>query len=131
MPKRENNSLTVWFNSLVSTSWLFGFISPLTQHWCFYYINLSPRNGLYSDRALYSLKMCVLKCVHAQLLIHVWLFLIPWTVAHQPPFCPWDFPPGYLPKPGIKLASLTLIGRFFTLRHQESHGQRSLAGYSP
>ena len=59
---------------------------------------------------------------------HVWLSATPWTVAHQAPLlmrfprqeywsglpCP---PPGNLPDPGIKLASLmspALAGRFFT-----------------
>ena len=53
------------------------------------------------------------------------LFSTPWTVAHQAPLsmafsrqeywsglpCP---PPGHLPDPGIKPASLTLAGGFFT-----------------
>ena len=56
---------------------------------------------------------------------HVWLFATLWTVAHQSPLsmgffrqeswsglpCP---PPGNLPNPGIKPASLTLADRFFT-----------------
>ena len=31
------------------------------------------------------------RCVHAQSLSHVWLFVTPWTVAHHAP-CRWDFP---------------------------------------
>ena len=60
----------------------------------------------------------------------VWLFVIPWTVAHQTPLSMgfsrqeyWSgvlFPsPGDLPNPGIKPASLlfpALAGRFFTTR---------------
>ena len=62
--------------------------------------------------------MCVCMCV-CESLSHVWLFEIPWTVAHQTPLsmrfskqeywsellCP---PPGDLPKTGIKLRSPTL-----------------------
>ena len=29
--------------------------------------------------------------VHASLLSHVWIFAIPWTIAHQAPLCPWYF----------------------------------------
>jgi len=54
-----------------------------------------------------------------------WLFVIPWTVTHQAPLSmgfsrqeywsglPWP-PPGDLPSPGIKPASPTLAGGFFT-----------------
>ena len=67
-------------------------------------------------------------CIYAQLLSHVWLFVTPWTVAHQAPLsmglsgqeC-WNGlpfrPPGYLPNPGIKLMSPespALGGGFFT-----------------
>ena len=64
----------------------------------------------------------------AKSLSHVWLFEIPWTVAHQAPLsmgfsrqeywsglpCP---PPGDLPDPGtdpVSLKSSALTGRFFT-----------------
>ena len=67
--------------------------------------------------------MCVLSPLH-----HVWLCAAPWTVAHQAPLsmgfsrqgcwrglpCP---PPGDLPDPGFKPASLmspALAGGFFT-----------------
>ena len=67
--------------------------------------------------------VCVLSCFS-----HVWLFVIPWTVAHQAPLSLgfsrqeyWSglsLPPlGDLPIPGIKPSSLmspTLVGRFFT-----------------
>ena len=72
----------------------------------------------YSD---YLILSCV--CV----LSHVWLFVIPWTIAHQAPLskefsrqeywsvgCHFLF---HLPDPGIKptfLASPALAGRFFT-----------------
>ena len=59
---------------------------------------------------------------------HVQLFVMPWSVAHQAHlsmgFARQEYlsrlpypPPGYLPDPGIELASLTspaLTGRFFT-----------------
>ena len=64
----------------------------------------------------------------ACVLSHVWLFVTPWTVALQAPlsmgFSRQEYwsglprsPPGDLPNPGIKPASLTflaLAGRFFT-----------------
>ena len=61
-------------------------------------------------------------CVLAQSFSHVWLFVTPWTVAHQAPLTMgffrqeyWSglpFPPsGDLPNPGIKHVS---PGRFFT-----------------
>ena len=56
---------------------------------------------------------------------HVQLFATPWTIACQPPLSKGCFrqenwngllflPPGDLPNPGIKPASPTLAGRFFT-----------------
>ena len=74
--------------------------------------------------------VCVCVCVCVYVLCHVWLFATPWTVAHQVLLsmgfsrqeywsglpCP---PPGDLPEPGIKPASLTspaLAGKFFTAR---------------
>ena len=74
-----------------------------------------------SDRTL-----CVCGCTH--ILIHVQLFVTPWTVAHQASLSTGFFrqeycsglpfsTPGDLPNPGIKptsLASYALTGRFFT-----------------
>ena len=69
--------------------------------------------------------------VHAQLLICVWLFVTPWTVACQAPLSMW-FPrqgywselpfcfPGDLSDPGIEpisLSSPALAGGFFTSEH--------------
>ena len=66
---------------------------------------------------------------HTHMLSHVWLFVTPWTVAHQAPLS-MGFPrqeywsglpfssPGTLPDPGIELTSLVspaLAGRFFTI----------------
>ena len=59
------------------------------------------------------------------MLSHVRLFATPWTVAHQAPLSMEFFrkeywnglsfpPPGDLPDPGIKPASLTQAGGFFT-----------------
>ena len=56
---------------------------------------------------------------------HVWLFVIPWTIAHQAPlsmgFSRQEYrrglpfpPPGDLPDPGMEPASPALAGRFFT-----------------
>ena len=67
-------------------------------------------------------------CMCIQSLSRVWLFVIPWTVAHQAPLSmgfprqeywrglPFP-PPGDLPNPGIELATLevpALEGKFFT-----------------
>ena len=63
--------------------------------------------------------------VCAFVLSHVLLFVTPWTAAHKAPLFMgflrqeyWSglpFPsPGDLPKPGIKLTSPALAGRFFT-----------------
>ena len=63
---------------------------------------------------------------HAQLLNHVQLFTISWTVAHQVPMSMeflfrqeyWSGlsfpPPGDLLDPGMELTSPSLAGRFFT-----------------
>ena len=72
---------------------------------------------------------CVCVCVLSRF-SHIWLFVIPWTVAHQAPlsmgFSRQEYwsglpypPPGDLPNPGIEPASLmspTLADRFFTIR---------------
>ena len=64
----------------------------------------------------------------AQLLSHVWLFEIPWTVAYQAPFLHGFFkqentgvychfpPPGNLPNPGMHQTCISCISRriFFT-----------------
>ena len=76
-------------------------------------------------------------CVCAQLLSHVQLFAVPWTIAHQAPVSMevsrqvyWSglpLPiPGHLPDPGIEsvsLASPASAGRFFTSwATREAHG---------
>ena len=75
----------------------------------------------------------------------IWLFAIPWIVAHQPPLsmgfsrqeywsglpCP---PPRDLPDPGIKPASLTspaLASRFFTIWATKEAQQSHTFGYPP
>ena len=72
--------------------------------------------------------VCVCACVHALVLNHVQLFMIPWTVGHQTPLSMefsrqeyWrglPFPsPEDLPEPGIKPTSVSshaLAGGFFT-----------------
>ena len=64
--------------------------------------------------------LCVCVCVHALSCHYSWLYVTPWTVAHQAPLsmgfsrqeywsglpCP---PPGDLPHPGIKPTSLCLL----------------------
>ena len=62
----------------------------------------------------------------AKSLSHVWLFMTPWTVAHQAPLSMvfprqeyWSVlphpPPGDLPNPGIKPTSSMLAGGFLTI----------------
>ena len=72
----------------------------------------------------------VVLCAVLSRFSRVWLFVTPWTIAHQaslsvgfPRQKYWSelpFPsPGYLPDPGIKSESLispALAGRFFTTR---------------
>ena len=67
------------------------------------------------------------QCVRAQLLSHVGLFVIPWTIVHKAPLsmelCRQEYwsglpfpPPGDLPDPGIEPVSPlppALAGRFF------------------
>ena len=69
--------------------------------------------------------VCVCVCVCAQLLSHVQIFVIPWTIAPQASLsiefsrqeycrglpCPT---PQDLPNPGTEYMSLSLTGRFFT-----------------
>ena len=65
-------------------------------------------------------KVCVCMCVCVLSLKHIWLFVTSWTVASQAPlpmvFPKQEFwsglpfsPPGDLPDPGIKCASLGLL----------------------
>ena len=68
--------------------------------------------------------VCVYVCAHA--FSYVWLFVTPWTVAHQSPLSmgfPWQehwnglsfISPGDLPNSGTELLSLALAGRFFII----------------
>ena len=70
---------------------------------------------------------CVYVCTHMPMLSCVWLFAIPWTVAHQVPlsmeFSSQEYwnglplpTPGDLPKAGIEPSS-SLSGRFVPLCH--------------
>ena len=57
-------------------------------------------------------------------------FATPWTIAHQTPLCPWDFPgkntevgcqfflQGIFPDPGIEPVSPALAGGFFATEPQ-------------
>ena len=88
----------------------------------------SEQNG--ECKALYYFFLIKVCCVCAQLLSHVWLFVAPWTVAHQSmaplsmEFSRQEYwsglpspAPRYIPNPGIEPASLAapaLAGRFFT-----------------
>ena len=72
--------------------------------------------------------VCVCVCVCVCALSHVWFFVTPWTIAHQPPlsmgFLKQEYwsglpfpPPGDYPNPGMEPkspVSLALAGRFFT-----------------
>ena len=85
---------------------------------------------LHKDEAYIQFCVCVCVCarVCTQSLSRVWLFATLWTVARQAPlsmgFSRQEYwrglpfpPPGDLPDPGIKpasLVSLALAGRFFT-----------------
>ena len=86
------------------------------------YLSLSP-----STVDFCTLHMCVCVCVQS-CFSHVWLFVTPWTIAHQTPLslgfsrqeywsglpCP---PPGDLPDPEMEPESLkspALAGEFFT-----------------
>ena len=77
-----------------------------------------------------SILLYVFMCVCAQLLSRVWLFMTPWTVAHQTPLSLelpmqeyWSEllypPPGDLPNPGIEPMSPALAGGFFTTEPPE------------
>ena len=76
----------------------------------------------------------LIKSLYVQVLIHIWLFVTPWTVTHQAPL-PVEFSrqeywsrvpfpsPGHVPNPGTEptsLAPLELAGLFFTT---EPHGK--------
>ena len=75
-----------------------------------------------------SFSLIVIKPLCTQSLSHVWLFVTPWTVAHQAPLAKEFFrqehwsglpfsSPGDLPNPGIKSmsrASSASAGGFFT-----------------
>ena len=86
--------------------------------------------------------VCVCVCVFTEWLSRVWLFVIPWTIAHQAPLsmglprqeC-WSGlpfpPPEDLSNSGIRPTSLVspaLAGRFFTT---ESPGKPSQHAYWP
>ena len=72
-----------------------------------------------------SLKKQIPSCMHAYMISHGWLFVIPQTVAHKTPLSMgsprqeyWSglpFPsPGDIPGPGIITTSPALAGGFFT-----------------
>ena len=74
--------------------------------------------------------VCVYACVCAHSLSHVWLFVTPWTLAHQASLPVgfsrqeyWSglpFPPtGNLPDPGVKLASPALQVDSLLLSHSK------------
>ena len=65
-------------------------------------------------------------CVCASWLNRIWLFVTPWTIAHQPPLSMeffrqghWNglscLPPEALPNPGIEPRSPAFAGRFFNI----------------
>ena len=111
-----------------------------TKHF-FPYVASLVTNTIFKNAAsspFMAIFVCVCVCVHTHtrmrmrtyvcVLYHVWLFMTPWTVAHQAPLSMefsrqghWSglpFPiPGDLPDSGIEptsLASSALVGRFFT-----------------
>ena len=85
------------------------------------------QGGILIQLAVPEIIVYLYVCVYVQMLSRVWLFVTLWTVAHQAPlsmeFSRQEYgswlpfpPPGDLPDPGIKLASLaspTLAGGFF------------------
>ena len=92
-----------------------------------HYINWLPNSepSLHPWYKLHFVTVHTSFCMIAQLLSHVWLFMSPWTVAHQVPLSTgfsrqehWSglpFPsPGDFPDSGIKPASPALAGGFFT-----------------
>ena len=111
-------------------SFHFGAIQELHTH---------SQNLQFSLRTIrYFFFQCLFQCLGnnsyrglycAQSLSHVWLFVTPWTVAHQAPLSmgfprqeEWSglpFPsPGDLPNPGMKTMSLMspmLAGKFLTM----------------
>ena len=89
-----------------------------------------------------KLNLASIKCVWGtQLLSHIWLFVIPGTVAHHTPLsigfsrqeC-WSglpFPsPGDLPDPGVEPVSPALAGGFFTIESPEEYLWLSQLSYS-
>ena len=86
--------------------------------------NSNPQSKLATLQVLIQLYTWL--CVCAQLLSHVQLFVIPWTVVHQAPLSMafsrqeyWSglpFPsPGDIPDIGIKPTTPALAGGFFTI----------------
>ena len=85
------------------------------------HISIDKKNHIHVNREnLFSSNIID---THAKLLSHVWLFVTPWTVAHQAPLSmefSWQgywsrFPlEGDLPEPGIKPASPELQVHSFT-----------------
>ena len=106
----------------LSTSLIQIFISHLDYFWNFYLHSLGLI-CLFSQ--FIHVCVCVCVCVCPLLLSHVWLFVSPWSVAHQALSMGFSrqeywsglpFPtPGNLPNPGIESASLALAGRFSLL----------------
>ena len=100
-------------------SWDFLYLGILTS------LNTDPKQNSSISGIVWSF---LLAFVHAKLLSHVWLFVTPWTVAHQAPlsmgfprqeyWSEFPFPPPEdLPDPRIEpksLISTALRGRFFT-----------------
>ena len=93
-----------------------------------HYVSALLKSSVLGFVTFHDIPKCVCMCVCAQLLSHVQLSTILWTVAHQAPLSmefyrqeSWSGfpspPPGDLPNTGIKPVSLTspaLAGRFFT-----------------
>ena len=91
-----------------------------------YYISSSSYKCL-SDVYVH-ICVCMRMHEHAQLLSHIWLFAIQWTIACQSPLSVKFFrqeywselpfsSPGYLRGPGIESASLALHAGYLLLSH--------------